>query len=70
MAKSSGGLNPLKPAGFALLLAGWGLVVAAIVLLNREVAREAFVAAGVAVEALGLVLVVRAHLAPKPERPR
>ena len=68
MAEAPERLNPLKPAGFALIVSGWGLVVSAIVLLSQEVARTGFVAAGVAVEVLGLVLVVRAHIAPKPER--
>jgi hypothetical protein len=59
----------MKIAGFFLLLAGWGLVLAAVVLLRGAGAGVAFVLAGVGVEALGLVLVVRAHLAQlKKER--
>jgi uncharacterized membrane protein YccF (DUF307 family) len=60
--------DPLKPAGFLLLTMGWILVLSAIVLLKQPSARDGFVLAGLAVEALGLTLVVRAHIAPKPER--
>jgi len=68
MAASPSRLNPLKPAGFFLLLMGWILVLSAVILLRQEGARAGFVMAGVAVELLGLVLVVRSHIAPKPER--
>jgi hypothetical protein len=60
--------DPLRPVGFLMLLMGWALVLSAIVLLKQEAARGGFVLAGLAVEALGLVLVVRSHIAPKPER--
>jgi hypothetical protein len=60
--------DPLKPAGFLLLIMGWILVLSAIVLLKQEAARGGFALAGLAVEALGLSLVVRSHIAPKPER--
>jgi hypothetical protein len=55
----------MKIAGFSLLLAGWALVLAALSLLTRAVPRDVFLAAGMAVEALGLVLAVRAHLIPR-----
>jgi VIT1/CCC1 family predicted Fe2+/Mn2+ transporter len=58
----------MKVAGFSLLLAGWLLVLAALVLLRSLRAQTAFVLAGLAVEALGLVLAVRSHLAPRPDR--
>jgi len=58
----------LRPAGFFLLITGWILVLSAIALLKPENARAAFVLAGLAVEALGLALVVRSHIAPKSER--
>jgi len=51
----------MKLVGFLLLLAGWWIVLAAIALLGFGSARAAFVLAGVGVEALGLVLVVRSH---------
>jgi hypothetical protein len=47
--------------GFLLLLAGWGIVLTALVLLTAETPRAAFVLAGVGVEIVGLVLVIRAH---------
>jgi hypothetical protein len=60
----------MKLAGFLLLLAGWGLVLSAVVLLTAPPPRAAFVLAGFAVEALGLVLVVRTHLLPRGEKER
>jgi hypothetical protein len=47
--------------GFLLLLAGWGIVLTALVLLAAEAPRAAFVLAGAGVEIVGLVLVIRAH---------
>jgi hypothetical protein len=58
----------MKLFGFLLLLAGWGIVLAALVLLAAETPRASFVLAGCGVEALGLVLVVRSHLVPRRER--
>ncbi len=52
----------MKLAGFLLLLAGWAIVVAAVVLLASALPRTGFVLAGIGVEVLGLVLVVRYHL--------
>lgn len=52
----------MKPLGFLLLLAGWLIDLTAVALLPGVVARAAFVMSGVAVEILGLALVVRAHL--------
>ena len=57
----------MKLPGFLLLLAGWGIVLAAIILLMAAVPRAAFVAAGIAVEIVGLVLVIRAHARPRGE---
>jgi protein-S-isoprenylcysteine O-methyltransferase Ste14 len=56
------GANSMKLAGLLLLPAGWLLVVCALVLLVSSVPRGAFVFAGIGVEILGLVLLVRAHL--------
>ena len=56
---------PLKIAGFLSLAAGWLLVLAALVMLPDGVARNVFVAAGLGVEGLGLVLAVRAHMTPE-----
>jgi len=57
----------MKVAGFLLLIAGWILVLAAIALLAAAGPRVAFLLAGLAVEALGLVLASRAHLTPKDD---
>ena len=55
-------------AGFFLLFTGWLLVLAAIALL-RGTALAAFTLAGFAVQVLGLVQVVRAHIIPQEEKP-
>ena len=68
MAASPKRPDPLKSVGFLLLIMGWLLVLSAIVMLRQPAARGGFAAAGMAVEALGLVLVLRSHIAPKPER--
>jgi len=57
----------MKFLGFLLLLAGWGIVLTALALLAASAPRAAFVLAGVGVEILGLVLVIRAHPAPRGE---
>ena len=51
----------MKLFGFLLLLAGWGIVLTALALLKTDAPRASFVLAGVGVEIVGLVLVVRAH---------
>lgn len=51
----------MKLAGFLLLLAGWVIVVAAVILLIPANARTIFVIAGVAVEIVGLTLVIRSN---------
>jgi uncharacterized membrane protein len=58
----------MKIAGFLLLLTGWLLVLAAVVLLAAPAARSGFVLAGVGVEILGLLLVFRAHSSLARER--
>jgi len=59
--------HTMKFAGFLLLLSGCGVVIAAVALL-AGVARAGFVAAGLGVEALGFVLVVRSHLLLEDEQ--
>jgi hypothetical protein len=59
--------SSMKLAGLLMLVAGWLLIVATIVLLGAAPLRGAFVAAGAAVEILGLVLVVRSHLVLRGE---
>jgi len=58
----------MRLIGFLLLLAGWALVLAAVVLLGASSARAAFVLAGTGVEALGLALVFRSHLVLRGSR--
>jgi hypothetical protein len=59
----------MKAAGFLLLFAGWFLVLAALAMLPAAGApRTAFVLAGLCVEVLGIVLVIRAHLIPARQR--
>jgi hypothetical protein len=58
----------MKAMGFVLLLAGWLLVLGAIVLFPAAGLRAAFVLAGVAVEALGLVLAFRSHLIAREDK--
>lgn len=57
----------MKLAGFLLLAAGWVIVVAAVALLGPTPARAGFVLAGLGVEALGLVVVIRSHLGFREE---
>jgi hypothetical protein len=55
-------LFAMRILGLLLLLSGWLIVVAAVILLLAN-ARAAFVAAGIAVELLGLGILARSHLA-------
>lgn len=58
----------MKFAGLLLLLAGWGIVIVAIVILPSQVSRGVFVVAGLLVEMLGLVLFARSHCQPEGAR--
>lgn len=55
----------MKIIGLLMMPAGWFIVLAALVLLRALVAQHLFVAAGVGVEILGLVLFTRSHLEAK-----
>ncbi len=57
----------MKLAGLLMLLAGWLVIVATIALLGTTPLRDAFIAAGIAVEAIGLGLLVRSHLVLRGE---
>ena len=52
----------MKIAGFLLLLSGWVLGLASVVLLPPGGARAAFVLAGLGIEGLALVLAFRSHM--------
>lgn len=58
----------MKMLGFLLLLAGWFIILAALVLFGAQPLRIAFVVSGTAVEALGLVLAFRSHLIPREKK--
>jgi uncharacterized membrane protein len=58
----------MKLAGFLLLLAGWGIALAACILLVPAAARRVFILAGLGVELLGLALVFRSHIVLRGER--
>lgn len=58
----------MKLAGFLLLMAGWVIVLTAIAVLPPGAVQVAFVLAGLAVEALGMGLVVRAHVPELQEK--
>lgn len=58
----------MKFVGFLLLVAGWIIVLAALVLLPAAPVRTVFLLAGWGVEVVGLVLVVRSHTRSREER--
>ena len=55
----------MRLAGLLLLVAGWAIVLAACVMLAAAGPRAAFMAAGVAIEILGLGLVARSHVSAR-----
>jgi hypothetical protein len=58
----------MKYAGILVMPAGFFLCIAALVLFADPVQRTAFVFSGVAVEALGLGVSVRGHMAARGEQ--
>ncbi len=59
----------MKFGGCLLLLSGWLIVLAAMVMLHTFAQRLSFVLAGIAVEALGLALLTSAYKAQQRSRP-
>lgn len=57
----------MRYAGLLVMPAGFFLTLAALVLFPSPVAREGFVVCGLAVEALGLGVAVRAHRSRRGE---
>lgn len=55
----------MKIPGFLLLLGGWLIVLAALIILSAPAARTVFILMGIAVQIVGLVLVIRAHPRPR-----
>jgi hypothetical protein len=58
----------MKLAGFLLLLSGWVICLTALALLPSQSTRVSFLVAGMAVEAIGLVIVARAHIPVREDR--
>jgi hypothetical protein len=58
----------MKLAGFLLLLSGWGICLTALALLPSPSTRLSFLLAGLAIEAVGLVIVARAHIPVREDR--
>jgi hypothetical protein len=58
----------MKILSLVLLVAGWFLVLSAIVLLGSMASRAAFVLTGVGVEAFGLILMFKSHAIPREEK--
>ncbi len=58
----------MRAIGGLLMVSGWLLVLACLVLLPGLAQRAAFVGAGVAVEALGLAVLARSYRREQLER--
>jgi hypothetical protein len=58
----------MKGAGLLLLAAGWIIVLAAIALLPARAPRIIFILAGMGVEAMGALVLIRSHYALPRER--
>ncbi len=58
----------MRLVGFFLLLAGWGIVLAAVVVLGSGVPQNSVVFAGFGVEILGLALLIRSFPVPHGAR--
>ena len=55
----------MKITGLLMMPAGWFIVLTALVLLRALLAQNLFVAAGIGVEIMGLILFTRSHLVLK-----
>jgi hypothetical protein len=53
----------MKYAGLLVMPAGFFLCIAAVLLFPASASRSAFVLCGLAVEAMGLIVAVRGHMA-------
>jgi hypothetical protein len=60
--------DSLRLIGCLLLLSGFFITAAALVLMNSLASRMGFVAAGLGVEVLGLVLLMNGHKALQKEQ--
>ena len=57
----------MKYAGLLVMVAGFFLSIAALVLFSAQAQRGAFVLCGLAVQGLGLFVAVRAHMEARGE---
>lgn len=57
----------MKLTGFLFLLAGWVILLAALVLFGAARPRDVFVLVGAAIEIAGLILAARSHRAQRGE---
>lgn len=51
----------MRIAGFLLLVSGWVIAMAALILLHYRASMPAFVLAGIAVQIWGLIFAIRSH---------
>jgi len=58
----------MKLAGFLLLVTGWAVVLAALIMFPGGAPLTAFILSGAAVEILGLGVVIRSHLTPRQDK--
>jgi hypothetical protein len=58
----------MRIAGFFLMVTGWTIAVAAVLLLRTAGLQSVFAVAALAVEALGFALIARSYLLHKAER--
>ena len=58
---AGGESSGMRPAGVFLLMAGWIIVLSAVVLFSNELERGGFVLAGVCLEVLGLAFMFRGY---------
>jgi hypothetical protein len=61
-------VSGLRLAGFFLLIAGWAIVLSAMLLLATPSSQLVFIAIGIAIQILGFAFVARTHLVPRGER--
>jgi hypothetical protein len=58
----------MKFVGAFLLVSGWLLILCSLSILRTGAARNAFILAGLVVEAAGLAIAIRAHLPERADR--
>jgi hypothetical protein len=61
-------ITAMRFTGFLLLVAGWGIDLAALAMLKSGSPQNSFVLAGTAVEMLGLTLAARSYIIPRGDK--